>query len=533
MRSFVGTGSLVRLALRRDRIMLAVWIGIFVVMAAGSAGATVGLYGTVEDRVEAAAAINNTPSLVALYGIIYDESSLGALSMIKLGAFGGALVAVLAIILVIRHTRSEEEAGRLELVGATVVGRNAPLAASLIVTVAGVLALGLFTALGLAAAGLSVGGSFAFGLAWASIGIAFAAVAAVTAQLTASARAAIGLAVAVLGVAYVLRAIGDTAGDGTASALRWLSPIGWGQQVRPYQGDRWWVLLLPLAFFVVVAATAQVLLGRRDHGAGLLPDRPGPAMAGRGLGGAFGLAWRLQRGTLLGWAAGFVILGLVFGNIASNIDGFLGSASAIEMIQKLGGVKALTDAFMSTELGMVAIGASAYAIQAVMRLRAEETELRAEPVLATGVKRLTWVWSHLTIAVLGAGALMVAVGLGAGLTYSAETGSAADFWRVLGAALVRVPAAWVLAGLVVAAFGLAPRAAVAGWAALVAFLLLGEFGPLFELNQYAMDLSPYAHVPRLPGGEFSVVPLLGLAAVAAALVAVGLVGFRRRDVPIS
>jgi ABC-2 type transport system permease protein len=228
-----------------------------------------------------------------------------------------------------------------------------------------------------------------------------------------------------------------------------------------------------------------------------------------------------------------VILGLVFGNIASNIDGFLGSASAIEMIQKLGGVKALTDAFMSTELGMVAIGASAYAIQAVMRLRAEETELRAEPVLATGVKRLTWVWSHLTIAVLGAGALMLAVGLGAGLTYSAETGSAADFWRVLGAALVRVPAAWVLAGLVVAAFGLAPRAAVAGWAALVAFLLLGEFGPLFELNQYAMDLSPYAHVPRLPGGEFSVVPLLGLAAVAAALVAVGLVGFRRRDVPIS
>ena len=33
--------------------------------------------------------------------------------MIKMGAFGGALVAVLATLLVIRHTRAEEEAGRL------------------------------------------------------------------------------------------------------------------------------------------------------------------------------------------------------------------------------------------------------------------------------------------------------------------------------------------------------------------------------------------------------------------------------------
>jgi len=530
---FIGTGSLVRLALRRDRVMLAVWVLIFVVMAAGSASATVGIYGTVEQRIEAARAINNTPSLVALYGLIYDESSLGALSMIKLGAFGGALVAVLAIILMIRHTRAEEEAGRLELIGSTVVGRYAALTAALIVTVGGVLALGLLTSLGLIGAGLPVAGSFAFGLAWASVGIAFAAVAAVAAQITAGARAAIGLAVGVLGVAYVLRAIGDTAGGGGVSWLRWLSPIGWGQQVRPFQGERWWVLVLPVAFFVVVTAVGHVLLARRDHRAGLLPDRPGPATAGRGLGGAFGLAWRLQRGTLLGWTVAFALLGMVFGNIASNVGDFLGSPAAREMIQKLGGVRVLTDAFMSTELGIIGVVASAYAIQAVLRLRGEETEQRAEPVLATRVGRYQWAWSHLGIALAGSAVLLGAAGLGAGLTYSAETGNASDLWRVLGAAAVRLPATWVLAGIVVAAFGLAPRAAVAGWAALVAFLLLGEFGPLFELDQWVMDVSPYAHVPRLPGGAFSVTPLAWLAVTAAALIAAGLVGFRRRDVPVT
>ncbi|HEX7746376.1 MAG TPA: ABC transporter permease [Micromonosporaceae bacterium] len=533
MTGLAGTGSLVRLALRRDRVMLAVWILIFIVTAAGSASATVGLYGTPESRMQAAASINNSPSLVALYGLIYDESSVGALSMIKLGAFGGALVAVFAILLMIRHTRAEEEAGRLELVGSAVVGRHAPLAAALIVTAGANLALGLLTALGLIGSGLPASGSFAFGLAWASVGIAFAAVAAVVAQVTESARAATGMAMAVLGVAYVFRAVGDTAADRGAGWLRWLSPIGWGQQVRPYQGDRWWVLLLPAAFFVVVTAAAYALVERRDHGAGLLPDRPGPATAGRSLGGPFGLAWRLHRGALFGWAAGFVLLGLVFGNVASNVGDFLDSPGARDLIQKLGGVQGLTDAFMSTELGMIGVIASAYGVQVVMRLRSEESELRAEPVLATRVGRLSWAWSHLAIALLGTTILLIGAGLGAGLTYAAQTGHNGDFWRVLTAALVRLPAAWVIAGIAMAAFGLAPRAVIAGWAALVAFLLLGEFGPLFELDQWVMNVSPYAHVPRLPGGDLSATPLVWLAAVAAVLIAAGLTGFRRRDIPVT
>ena len=502
-------------------------------VAAGSAGATVGLYDTVESRIQASASINKTPSLVALYGLIYDPSSLGALSMIKLGAFGGALVAVLSIVLVIRHTRAEEEAGRLELVGSTVIGRHAPLAAALSVTVATNLLLGLLTALGLIGSGLPASGSVAFGLAWAGIGIAFAAVAAVTAQVTSSARAAIGMAMAFLGVVYVLRAIGDTSGDGGLTWLRWLSPIGWGQQVRPFQGDRWWVLLLPVAFFVVVTWVAFVLVAQRDHGAGLLPERTGPAQAGRSLGSALGLAWRLQRGPLVGWLVAFVILGLVFGNIATNIGSFMDSPGARDLIQKLGGVEGLTDAFMSTELGMMGVILSVYGIQVVLRLRTEESELRAEPVLATGVGRISWAWSHIVIAVLGTATIIIAAGLSAGISYAAQTGHSNDFGRVFLAAVVRLPAVWVLVGITAAAFGFAPRAAVAAWVALVTFLLIGEFGPLFGLDQSVMNLSPYGHVPRLPGGTLTATPLVWLTLLAAGLVTVGLVAFRRRDVPVT
>ena len=47
-------------------------------------------------------------------------------------------------------------------------------------------------------------------------------------------------------------------------------------------------------------ATAYAVFGRRDFAAGLLADRPGPERAGPALRGSLGLAWRLQRGSVIG-----------------------------------------------------------------------------------------------------------------------------------------------------------------------------------------------------------------------------------------
>jgi ABC-2 type transport system permease protein len=530
MNSLVGTRALVRLALRRDRVMLPVWIVVLVGTAASSASATVGLYPTVASRVQAAASVNDSASLVALYGRIYDPTSLGALAMFKTTGIGAILVAILTMVTVVRHTRAEEEAGRLELVGATVVGRQAPLAAALLVAVATNVVLGLLTVVALIGSGLPASGSVAFGLTWAGVGIAFGAVAALAAQLAESGRAANGMAVAALGAAYVLRAVGDATGDTEPAWISWISPIGWGQQIRPFAGDRWWLVLLPLAFAAVLGAGAYALSARRDLGAGLLPPRLGPATAGPRLRSPLALAWRLHRSSLLAWATGFALVGLLLGNIASNVGGFVNSPQAQDFFRRLGGAKALTDTFLATELGIAGVIASAYAIQAAMRLRSEETALRAEPVLATAVGRIRFAASHLVVAMLGGAALLLVAGLGAGIAYAASIHDGSQIGRVVAGALVQVPAVWVLTGIVVAAFGLAPRLVVAGWGALVVFLLLGEIGPLLKLDQRIMDVSPYAHVPRLPGSAFHPTPIVLLTLVAAALIAAGLAGFRRRDI---
>jgi ABC-2 type transport system permease protein len=453
--------------------------------------------------------------------------------MVKLGGLGAVFIAVLATVLVVRHTRADEEAGRLELVGATVVGRQAALTAALLAALVMCVLLGLLTALGLVASGLPVNGSFAFGVAWASVGVAFAGIAAVAAQLSSTGRGAVSLTAAVLGVVYLLRAVGDTASAAGPRWLTWLSPIGWGQQFRPYAGNRWWVLVVTLAFAAAVVATAYVLVARRDLGAGLLPPRLGPARATPALRSPWALAWRLQRGTLVGWVVGFVVLGLVFGNLATSLGDLLNSPRAREFILKLGGRKGLTDAYLAAELSIIAVVASAYGVQAAMRSRAEEVAGHVEPVLAAAVMRARWLLSHTVVALLGTALLMVVTGLAAGAAYGFRSGDAGNVGRVLGAAVAHIPAAWVLAGIVVAAVGVAPRWAAVGWAALVGFVVLGQIGPLLELPQWVMDLSPFAHVPRLPGAPYDALPDVALTLVALALVATGVAGIRRRDIPVT
>ena len=527
MSAFVGTGQLLRLALRRDRTLLPVWIALFAGMGAISASATLGLYPTEQSRVIAATAANATPSLVAMYGPIYDPTSLGALSMLKMTVLGAAMVAILMSMLTIRHTRAEEDAGRLELVQAGVVGRAAPLAAALGLTFSASVVLGLLTALGLIAVGLPVAGSLAFGASWAVVGIAFAAIAGIAAQFTRSARAANGISLTVLAAAYLIRAAAD--GSNSLTWASWLSPLGIGQQVRAYAGDRWWAAALLLATGGGLAAAAFALNSRRDLGAGILPERAGPATAGKGLGSALGLAWRLQRGALLGWLVAFLIFGALLGNLATTASAMLDTPQVRDLFAKLGTSGALTDSFLAAEMRIVGLIAAAYAIQAAMRLHSEEVTTHAETVLATGTSRIRWAGSHIAIAILGSAVLLVAAGVSAGAAHAVQVDDWAQVGRVTAGAAVGVPAVWVLVGVVVLIFGFLPRLAWLAWAVLIFFVLLGEFGELLKVPQPAMDISPFTHVPKLPGGQFTATPLIVMTLVAVALVVAGLVGFRRRD----
>jgi len=439
---------------------------------------------------------------------------------------------------VTRHTRTDEEAGRRELLGSTVTGRHAALAAVLIVTfVADVIAAILVTG-GLIGSGLPTAGSLVLGLAVAAAGWTIAAVAGVAAQLTESAGVAKGLAGAIFGLLYLLRAIGSGGGSSGLGWLSWLSPFGWAGEVRAFAGERWQVLALFAGAAVLLIALAAFLSTRRDIGAGLWPARLGAATASPGMRSPLALAWRLQRGMLLGWIAMFAVYGILFGYVADVVaDQLLANQDMIEFFARFGGGAQPGDVIFTLFFTAFGPVGAIYAIQATLRLRTEEVELRAESVLATSASRLQWASSHLLVVALGSAAVLATLGVSAGLTYGLVGSAAAsgpgmgrELLRVLAAAMVYLPALWVLIGLTAALFGLLPRFASVSWIVLVGLVLL-ELGRELQLvSQAVLDLSPFTHVPRLLLDQVSAGPLIGMVTAALVLTAIGLIGLCRRDI---
>jgi polyether ionophore transport system permease protein len=532
MTGFAGTGSLAGLALRRDRVMLPAWVYVITALIASNAYSLGRLYPTVTARAQLAASGGHNPALLFLYGRMYGTSA-GAIAAWRYGVWAAMFAALMTIFTVVRHTRADEEAGRLELVGSAAVGKYAALTAALMVAVAASAVLAVLLAAVQILLGLPAAGSIVFAGAVTTCSMAFAFVAAFTAQLAPGARAARGIAVGVLGAAFALRAIGDSSGADGPSWLSWLSPLGWAEFTRPFAGDRWWILIAPLTLTVVAGGSAYVLAGLRDLGAGVLPDRPGRPQASGLLRGPLGLAWRLQRGTLAGWTVGFVFTFGASGAAAKGIGSLLGGSNQLRnAFTRLGGQAGITDAYLAAIMSLAGIAAAAYATSTVLRLRSEETGQLAEPVLAAGTGRVRWGLSHLAITVAGTAFVLAAGGLAAGFAYGLRAGDVgAQVPSLLGAALAQLPASLAVAGVAAVLFGLAPRVSVAGgWTVAGAAILLTLFGPVLRLPQWALDISPFTHVPKLPGAAVQAGPLLWLALAALVAGAAGLGAFRVRDI---
>ncbi|NGO14531.1 ABC transporter permease [Streptomyces sp. HC44] len=518
-RQLAGTGALLRLALRRDRVMIPLWVAIIALMVVSMPGSLESLYSTAAERADVPRQMATNSSLRATYGPVFNDS-IGGLVAWRIGAYAGVFAAIMSLLVVVRHTRDEEESGRQEMVSAGMVGRRAPLTAALLAAFVANAALALLIAGGLAGQGSS--GALALGLGTAGVGMVFATMAAIAAQLTESARLAKGLTGGLLGAAFVLRAAGDSASDDGSHVLTWLSPIGWLENLRAFAGERWWVLLLFVAAVAIQGVAAYELAGRRDVGMSFLPTRPGPA-AGR-LGTAGALAWRLQRGSVLGWSLGFFAAGAAFGGITKGATDLVGdNAGTREIIERMGGQSGITDAFLATMVGMLGMVAALYIVQSVLRLHGEETSQRAEPVLANAVGRLRWAAGHLVIAFGGAVLIMLLGGLGLTAGYGEDLGP------ILGACLVQLPAIWAIGGLAVLLHGASPQVALGAWGVAGAALLLGWIGPALDLPESVLDLSPFGHLPKLPGGDMTWTPVLVLTALSAVFVTAGLTALRRRD----
>jgi len=534
---FAGTRQLLRLILRLDRIKLTLWLlGLLTLVAitpfslraivdAEAEKANVPAEQVLADQ---AALLESNAASIALQGPPDALDTFGGRYAFEIGAFTLVIVALMNILLIARHTRAEEESGRAELVRAASVGPWSALAAVGIVALGTNLILGLGASVVFIADGQDVGRSLLYGTSMTLCGLLFAAIALIWVQVFEYGRAATGMSLAVLGIAFALRAIGDVRDNW----LSMLSPIGWVQAVNSFGDVVVWPFFLSILAVAIAVGAAIALVVRRDVGAGLIQQRPGPPVASPALGTPLGFAWRLQRSTLFWWTVGAMFMGAIYGSVISAIDDFIEENEAmLDILEGMGMTgDALRDGFITVILSMIALIATAGVIQSLLRPRSEEVAGRAEPVLATAISRREWLTSHVVLTALSAPVFMVAAGLGLSVTDALVVGQFTDFGETIAAALVRVPALWAIAGFGVLMYGWARRFSMGVWGVFAVVAIIFLFGDLLRLPDQAMNLSPIGHVTHLPGGDQSWLSVAVLCAIAAVTGAAGIALFDRRDI---
>jgi ABC-2 type transport system permease protein len=531
---FTGTRRLTRLALRRDRYTLAAWwagLGLFVAATTAMFAQSLAQH---EDLVRETQLVATNAGM-RLLGLT-SGPSVGGYLLHREYVTLAVLAALMSTFAVIRHTRQNEELGRTEILGSTVVGRYAGLAAGVLIDVV----LAVVLAAAIAVSGQPVEGALLAGASVAAVGLVWVGVAAVTCQLSSTTRGAAGIASGALGIAFALSGIGNMIGTVDEAGLTvtsawpaWLSPIGWGQQTRPFGAAHWWPLLIAVAALGILLTIAVALASRRDVGRGLWPERRGHAQATRALLSPAGLVWRLQRSAFIGWAVALMMFGVIFGNLTEQIQGLEGHAK--DWWTEAGGTDQIVDAYQVSIIQMAGMFVAIYLVQVLLRMRVDEIGGTLESVLASGVTRTRWLWGHLVNAIAGTVVLMVLFAVSMGLAAGQVLGNTGTQVRELvWAGLVQVPGILVVGAAVVAIICLVPRWSVpASWAVLLTTLVVGPmFGPGLNLPPWVQDLSPFTHSPKAPAAAVTAAPLLALAAACLGLAAAALVALRRRDLAL-
>lgn len=527
---FANTKTLARFILRRDRVRAPIWIlalvGISVILALSFPG----LYPAGPERDILAETMKN-PAMTSMLGPGYglDDYHMGAVMAHQMMLFSAVAVAIMNILLAIRHTRADEEAGRIEVICSLPVGKLANAAATFFVLVLVNLILALTMGMALAVLGIEgmdLAGSLLYGAVLGITGVIFASVTILIAQLTETSRGAMGLSFAFMGLSYLLRAIGDLRRE----VLSLLSPLGLVLRTQVYVNNYWWpILVLAAASGLVVLVAFRINLNR-DLEAGVIAARPGPSRASRFLLSPLGLTLRLQKTAIISWMIGMFVLGVSYGSVFGDIDAFFQTSDLFELLLPTTEGFSLIDKFTSTLLAVLTMIGMVPVLLTILKLRSEEKANRLEHLLARAMPRKTIMGSYMLVAVLLAIVVQVLSVLGLWSAAAAVLEDPFSLGTTLLGGLSYLPVMWIMVGLAACLIAFAPKRTSLIWLYLGYTFFVIYFGGLLQVPEWIVKLTPFGFVPDVPLETMSLPLTSSLLVVAIGLALLGLKGYQKRDI---
>lgn len=523
--------ALFMVQLRQSGRSMALWAALISALSASSVLAYPIVFPDADSRAALAATLAANPALSLVFGPARDLTTADGFAAWRAGSLGAFFSGLMAVLLVIRNSRADEDTGQAELVASGVLARRTRLVGALLVSYTGSLGLGAVCWVLTVAGGGEPRPTLMLAAAFTMAGAVFAGVAAVCAQLASDARTANTLAIAVLGGFFLTRGSIDAI-EGPDWA-KWLTPFGWLQQTHPSTEDNPWPLLASLCLAAGLAAAGLKLQARRDYGQGIIAPRPGPAR-GRSMAGIWRLAPRLHRSAALTWTAALTGIGILFGYLATRLGELLAGNPAMAEVVAAGAVdeSGLAFGFARTLLHLTALLAAVFGVLTVLRMHEEEAAGRVEPLLAGSVRRAEYLASNGVIAFVGPTLALVLGGSGIGVVAASADDSLISSRDVIWQTLATIPALWVLIGLAFLAVAARPALRVVGWLGVVLTFALTILGPTLDLPERAMNLSPFQHVPSVVASSPDWGGLWWLTCLGVTVITIGFLAFRRRDLSV-
>jgi ABC-2 type transport system permease protein len=519
--------ALVARAIRDGRVLTVVFTYLFLVYSFVQPVGYRRIYTTAAGREAFARSFGTNPGLRLLYGEPHNLATVSGYTAWRVGGVLAIAAAVFGLLASVRALRGEEDTGRAELTLAGIVSRRTAYLSAMAAIGAATVILWAAEFAGFALGRLPIAGSAYLALATVSVIPVIAGVGAVASQLASTRRIALEIGGGAVALFFLLRVIADTVAG--AGWLRWLTPLGWAEEMRPFAGPRPVVLLLPVAASALLLLIAARLGATRDLGSGLLPERGGGSSLAL-LSSPVAQALRSQRDSLIAWAGSFAVFSFILGVVASSVSSNGIPAGVNRQVARLGVGSITTPAgYLALIFFVYVLGVSLFACAQVGAARREEAGQQLETLLALPVGRTGWLTGRLLLGAVAAALICLLTGL---LTWAgaAAGGTSVRAGQMLEAGLNCLPAALLFLGVAALAYAVAPRASAAiAYGFLVLTFLWQAVGALVGAPGWLVGLTPFAHIGLVPAQPFQAAAAVVMIGIGVAAAAAGLAVFRRRD----
>jgi ABC-2 type transport system permease protein len=454
--------------------------------------------------------------------------TIGGYSAWRVGGTLALAAAAFGILAAVRAWRAEEDAGRTEIVLAGVIGRGTAFSSSLAAIGLSVAVLWLAEFAGFAVAGLPAAGSAYLALATATVAGVFVAIGALASQLASTRRMALGLGAGALALFWLLRVLADTISG--AGWVRWMTPLGWAEELRPFAGPRPLVLLLPIALIVPLLLVAARISSARDVGTGLIPAADSAPPSRFLLSSPTAQALRRQRGILAVWAMGLAVFGVVLGAVSTSVSTAGISENMQKQIEKLGAGSIISPTgYLSFVFIIFIFAVCLFVCSQIGAARQEESEQQLETLLAQPVSRYRWLGGRLLLAAGAAAVLSLLAGLFTWIGASSE-GVHISLAKLLEAGANCMPVSLLFLGITALAYAVLPRASAAISYSLVSLAFVWYLvGTLGGAPRWLVDITPFQHIGLVPVQSFRVAAAVTMVAIGLVAALASLFVFRQRD----